>query len=116
MIQATIIDGSEFISRNFDLWDPAKDVSMGFPRPGKPTDNGFIEAFNPKLRAECLNARRHCRSDQWRFNGEIMSLADGREKLEDWRRHDNEDRPHCAIGYNVPIAVHHPDGVTNPSS
>lgn len=33
-----------------------------------------------------------------------MSLADAREKLEDWRRHYNEDRPHSAIGYNVPIA------------
>lgn len=28
----------------------------------------------------------------------------------------NEDRPHSAIGYNVPIAMHYPDGVTSPSS
>ena len=27
---------------------------LDFSRPGKPTDNGFIEAFNSKLRAECL--------------------------------------------------------------
>ena len=46
----------------------------------------------------------------------FMSLADAREKLEDWRRHYNEDRPHSAIGYNVPIAMHYPDGVTSPSS
>lgn len=45
-----------------------------------------------------------------------MSLADAREKLEDWRRHYNEDRPHSAIGYNVPIDMHYPDGVTSPSS
>lgn len=70
----------------------------------KPTDNGFIEAFNSRIRAECLNAH-------W-----FMSLADAREKLEDWRRHYNEDRPHSAIGYNVPIAMHYPDGVTSPSS
>ena len=25
-------------------------------RPGKPTDNAYIEAFNSRLRAECLNA------------------------------------------------------------
>ena len=31
-------------------------------------------------------------------------------------RHYNEDRPHSAIGYNVPIALHYPDGVTSPSS
>ncbi len=88
--------GSEFISRDLDLWAYANDVTLDFSRPGKPTDNGFIEAFNSKLRAECLNAH-------W-----FMSLADAREKLEDWRRHYNEDRPHSAIGYNVPIAMHNP--------
>ncbi|WP_371836003.1 integrase core domain-containing protein [Ochrobactrum sp. SSR] len=34
--------------------------------------------------------------------------------LENWRRHYNEDRPHSAIGYNVPIALHNPDGVISP--
>ncbi len=92
------------------------DVTLDFSRPEKPTDNGFIEAFNSKLRAECLNVRRHCCSNQWRINGNFMSLADARDKLEDWRRHDNEDRPHSAIGYNVPIAMHYPDGATSPSS
>jgi len=57
---------------------------------------GFIEAFNSKLRSECLNAH-------W-----FMSLADAQEKLETWRRHYNEDRPHSAIGYNVPITLHYP--------
>ena len=61
--------GSEFISRDLDLWAYANDVILDFSRPGKPTDNGFIEAFNSKLRAECLNAH-------W-----FMSLADAREKL-----------------------------------
>lgn len=97
-------NGSEFISRDLDLWAYANDVTLDFSRPGKPTDNGFIEAFNSKLRAECLNAH-------W-----FMSLADAREKLEDWRKHYNEDRPHSAIGYNVPIAMHYPGGVTSPSS
>ena len=97
-------NGSEFVSRDLDLWAYANDVTLDFSRPGKPTDNGFIEAFNSKLRAECLNAH-------W-----FMSLADAREKLEDWRQHYNEDRPHSAIGYNVPIAMHCHDGVTSPSS
>ena len=47
---------SEFISHDLDLWAYANDVTLDFSRPGKPTDNGFIEAFNSKLRAECLNA------------------------------------------------------------
>ncbi len=29
-------------------------VILDFSRPGKPTDNAFIEAFNGRLRAECL--------------------------------------------------------------
>ena len=94
--------GSEFISRDLDLWAYSKHVTLDFSRPGKPTDNGFIEAFNSKLRSECLNAH-------W-----FMSLADAAEKLEDWRRHYNDDRPHSAIGYNVPSALHFPGGVTSP--
>ena len=48
--------GSEFISRDMDLWAYARGVTLDFSRPGKPTDNAFIEAFNGRLRAECLNA------------------------------------------------------------
>ena len=66
-------------------------VELDFSRPGKPTDNAFIEAFNSKFRSECLNAH-------W-----FMTLADAREKMETWRRFYNEDRPHSSIGYNVPI-------------
>ncbi len=95
-------NGSEFISRDLDLWAYVNKVTLDFSRPGKPTDNGFIEAFNSKLRSECLNAN-------W-----FMTLADAREKLEDWRRHYNEDRPHSAIGYNVPIALHNPGGAASP--
>ncbi len=95
--------GSEFIFRDLDLWAYANNVTLDFPRPGKPTDNGFIEAFNSKLRAECLNAH-------W-----FLTLADAREKLEHWRRDYNEVRPHSAIGYNVPIAIHNPGDATSPS-
>ncbi len=95
---------SEFKSRDLDHWAYANNVTLDFSRPGKPTENGNIEAFNSKLRSESLNAH-------W-----FMSLADAHEKLEDWRRHYNEDRPHSAIGYNVPIVMHYPDGVTSPSS
>lgn len=96
-------NGSEFISRDLDLWAYDMGVTLDFSRPGKPTDNGFIEVFNSKLRSECLNAH-------W-----FMSLADAAEKLEDWRRHDNDDQPHSAIGYNVPSALHFPGGVTSAS-
>lgn len=96
-------NGSEFISRDLDLWAYTNDVTLDFSRPGKPTDNGFIEAFNSKLRAECLNAH-------W-----FLTLADAREKLEDWRQYYNEDRPHSAIGYKVPSALQNPGGDPSPT-
>ena len=37
-------NGSEFISRDLDQWAYANDVTLDFSRPGKPADNGFIEA------------------------------------------------------------------------
>ena len=96
-------NGSEFISRDLDLWAYANDVTLDFSRPGKPTDSGFIEAFNSKLRAECLNA--HC----------FMGLADAREKLDAWRRDYNDVRPHSAIGYKVPSDMHDHGGVASAS-
>lgn len=96
--------GSEFISRDLDLWAYAHDVTLDFSRPGKPTDNAFIEAFNGRLRAECLNTH-------W-----FLSLSDAREKLEDWRRDYNEVRPHGAIGNKPPITLAFHDVVTSPPS
>jgi putative transposase len=32
-------------------------VKLDLSRPGKPTDNAFIESFNGKFRQECLNQR-----------------------------------------------------------
>ena len=78
-------------------------MTLDFSRPGKPTDNAFIEAFNGRLRAECLNTH-------W-----FLSLVDATDKLEAWRRDYNEVRPHSAIGYNVPIDLHNPGGATSPS-
>jgi len=48
--------GSEFVSRDLDLWAYQHGVPLDFSRPGKPTDNAFIESFNGKFHAECLNA------------------------------------------------------------
>ncbi len=85
--------GSEFISRDLDLWAYQKEVILDFSRPGKPTDNAFIESFNGKFRAECLNTH-------W-----FMSLDDAHQKMEEWRRDYNEVRPHSAIGYKPPVSL-----------
>jgi putative transposase len=48
--------GPEFAGRLLEHWAYLNGVEIDFSRPGKPTDNVFIEAFNARLRAECLNA------------------------------------------------------------
>ncbi len=40
--------GSEFVSRDLDLWAYAHGVTLDFSRPGKPTDNAIAEAFNSR--------------------------------------------------------------------
>jgi putative transposase len=96
--------GTEFVSRDLDLWAYQRGVMLDFSRPGKPTDNAFIEAFNSLFRAECLNAH-------W-----FLSLADAREKMEDWRKYYNEERPHGAIGQKPPITLTKHDGAASPPS
>ena len=46
--------GTEFVSRDLDLWAYTRGVALDFSRPGKPTDNAFIEVFNERFRVECL--------------------------------------------------------------
>jgi putative transposase len=94
--------GTEFVSRDLDLWAYQRDVTLDFSRPGKPTDNAFIESFNGKFRAECLNAH-------W-----FMSLDDAQRKCEDWRRDYNEERPHSAIGNKVPVELVNRSGAHGP--
>lgn len=84
-------NGSEFISKRLDQWAYLNGVELDFSRPGKPTDNGLIEAFNGRLRQECLN-------ENW-----FLSLEDARGKVEEWRLHYNKDRPHGALGNLAPM-------------
>ena len=58
---------------------------MDFSRPGKPTDNPFIESFNGSLRDECLNIH-------W-----FLSLEDAQDKLDNWRREYNHERTHSSL-------------------
>ncbi|MCK1665858.1 transposase [Bradyrhizobium sp. 153] len=64
--------------------------------------NAFIEASHGRFWAECLNAH-------W-----FLSLADAQEKVEDWRRYHNEERPHGAIGSRPPILLQNHVGATSP--
>ena len=83
-------NGPEFISRSLDLWAYFNGVKLDFSRPGKPTDNAFIESFNGRLRVECLN-------QHW-----FLSLDEARAVTEAWRDDYNRVRPHGALGNRTP--------------
>ncbi len=74
-------NGSEFTGRLMDLWAYHHGTRIDFSRPGKPTDNIFIETFNGSLRDECLNI-------QW-----FDQLEQDKWILEAWCRDYNESRP-----------------------
>jgi transposase InsO family protein len=40
---------------DMDLWAYHNRVQIDFSRPGKPTDNAYVESFNETLRAGCLD-------------------------------------------------------------
>ena len=83
-------NGSEFAGKDLDAWAYWKKIKLDFIRPGKPTENAYIESFNGRLREECLN-------DQL-----FLSLEDAKRKLEAWRVDYNEARPHSSPGNRTP--------------
>ena len=83
-------NGPEFISLALDKWAYESGVTLDFSRPGKPTDNPFIESFNGSFRDECLNTN-------W-----FMSLEDARKKIETWRQDYNHFRPHSSLDDAAP--------------
>jgi putative transposase len=87
----TVDNGTEFFSKAMDAWAHKRSVRLDFIRPGRPTENGYIESFNGKLREECLNAEL------------FLDVLDARKKLEVWRRDYNEQRPHSSIGNLTPV-------------
>jgi putative transposase len=48
-------NGPEFTSQALDAWAHRRGVKLAFSRPGTPTDNPFIAAFNGRVRQECLD-------------------------------------------------------------
>lgn len=87
-------NGSEFISKALDRWAYDNQVVLDYSRPGKPTDNPFIESFNGSFRDECLNVN-------W-----FLSLEDAKEKIEQWKEEYNHFRPHSSLDNQTPNQVH----------
>ncbi|WP_198678738.1 IS3 family transposase [Pseudidiomarina insulisalsae] len=84
-------NGSEFAGQMTDLWAYTNKVTLAFSRPGKPTDNAYIESLNGSFRDECLNCH-------W-----FESLTDAKLKIEAWRDDYNKSRPHRALNNLPPL-------------
>lgn len=83
-------NGSEFIARTLRQWLANCGVKTLYIDPGSPWQNGHVESFNGSLRDECLDREL------------MLSVAEARVLIEDYRRHYNEERPHGGIGYRTP--------------
>ena len=87
-------NGSEFVSKPLDKWAYEHQVELDLSRPGKPTDNPFIESFNGSFRDECLNLH-------W-----LLDLEDARKKIAAWQKEYNEFRPHSSFAGQPPQVVY----------
>ena len=76
----------EYISKALDLWAYENGATLDFFRPGKPSDNAYIESFNGSFRDECLNVN-------W-----FLPLMDALEKIEARWVDYKAFRPHYALG------------------
>lgn len=85
-------NGTEFTSTAILAWADDHHVAWHYIAPGEPTQNGFVESFNGRMRAELLNETL------------FFSLDHARQKLDAWTTDYNTRRPHSAIGYQTPAA------------
>ena len=79
-------NGPEFIRGALNEWAHRNGMALTFICPGAPTDNACFQAFNARLRRECLN-------ENW-----FLSPADAAENLECHRKEYNSFCPHSLLG------------------
>jgi putative transposase len=84
-------NGPEFISLALEEWCRKHTISLTFIQPGKPMQNGYVERCNGSVRKELLNANV------------FYSLAEVRERVEEWMLDYNHHRPHESLNYQAPI-------------
>lgn len=83
-------NGPEFISATLAEWADEHGVKLEFIKPGKPTQNSYVERFNRTYRTEVL--------DMYAFR----RLSEVREITDNWIREYNEERPHDSLGDLTP--------------
>ncbi|GAA0516883.1 hypothetical protein GCM10009414_28120 [Tatumella terrea] len=80
----------EPVSQALAQWAEEHGVQLEFIKPGKPTQNAFIERFNRKYRAEIL--------DFYLFR----TLNEAREITERWLMEENSEYPHESLNKLTP--------------
>jgi putative transposase len=83
-------NGPEFISAALAEWAEEHRIELEFIKPGKPTQNSYVERFNRTYRDEILNMYV------------FRTLNEVREITENWIREYNEERPHDALNDLTP--------------
>ena len=72
-------------------WSEEHGVALDFIKPGKPTQNSYVERFNRTFREEVLGL--------YIFN----TLSEVRAAAEDFIREYNEERPHESLAKMTPV-------------
>ncbi|MBL5819650.1 IS3 family transposase [Serratia marcescens] len=83
-------NGPELVSLALAQWAEEHGVQLEFIKPGKPTQNAFIERFNRTYRTEIL--------DFYLFR----TLNEAREITERWLKEYNNERPHESLNNLMP--------------
>ena len=83
-------NGSEFVARTLQAWLADRQVKTLYIEPGSPWQNGHVESFHGSLRDECLDREL------------MLSVAEARVVIENYRLYYNEVRPHGGLGYRTP--------------
>lgn len=83
-------NGPEFISAALAEWAEDHRIQLDFIKPGKPTQNSYVERFNRTYRDEILNMYV------------FKTLNEVRELTDNWIREYNEERPHDSLGDLTP--------------
>jgi putative transposase len=78
-------NGTEFTSNAILAWQHERDVEWHYIAPGKPTQNGFVESFNGRLRDECVNEHL------------FTNLNEAHQIIEAWRIDYNTNGPHTSL-------------------
>ncbi len=86
-------NGPELVAHKLTTFLNDQEIIPSRIEPGKPWQNGSNESFNATFRRECLDAEL------------FQNLAEARVVIEDWRRLYNYERPHSALGYQVPATA-----------